>query len=438
MSSDANPLLGSNYSSKSSPSSSSHLHNQESRTSRNGIQGTALVSNATHSPSTGASSSVALASSFVSPAQPEEATVAIQTDVVSPLFDKLQHQIKQTLTDQVTPLRLAGHLAVLAVGASILILSQVQLPDWNFTITSLPNSALGATTRAEAAASSPVSANPVSSTSEAMTDALQRSAVPFTIVQDKPRTAIEVYTVKAGDTVLGIAARYGIQPETILWANSQLESNPDRLSIGDQLNILPFNGVLHVVKPGDTLSGLAAKYKVDVDKLIGYEPNQLADASAALQVGSQIVIPDGTKPFVAPQAPPSAVYVDAPSDAIKGSGSFSWPTSGNITQQFWSGHRAIDIGSWVGAPVKAADSGYVVLAGGGWNGGYGNHVIIDHGNGFTTLYAHLTSIFVKPGESVSRGQQIGTVGNTGNSTGPHLHFEIMYQGIQRNPYNWLP
>ena len=98
----------------------------------------------------------------------------------------------------------------------------------------------------------------------------------------------------------------------------------------------------------------------------------------------------------------------------------------------------MDIGSWIGAPAKAADSGVVVEAGGGWSSGYGNHVIIDHGNGFTTLYAHLTSIFVKPGESVTRGEQIGTVGSTGNSTGPHLHFEIRYQGVPRNPFNWLP
>jgi murein DD-endopeptidase MepM/ murein hydrolase activator NlpD len=216
-----------------------------------------------------------------------------------------------------------------------------------------------------------------------------------------------------------------------MWANSQIEQNPDRLSIGDPVNILPVDGVLHVVKPGDTLSSLAAKYKVDVNNILGYPENGLADATAALTVGSQLVIPGGTKPFITPQVP-AGVVVEAPSDATKGSGSFSWPISGNITQQFWGGHRALDIGSWVGAPAKAADSGYVILAGGGWNGGYGNHVIIDHGNGFTTLYAHLNSIFVRTGESVSRGQQIGTVGTTGNSTGPHLHFEIRYQGSPRN------
>ena len=135
----------------------------------------------------------------------------------------------------------------------------------------------------------------------------------------------------------------------------------------------------------------------------------------------------------------AAAYIGpAPASAVKGSGNFSWPASGSITQEFWNGHRAIDIGSWTGAPVKAADSGYVVTAGGGWNGGYGNHIIVDHGNGFVTLYAHLNSIFVRPGENVVRGQQLGTLGNTGNSTGPHLHFEIQYQGVPRSPFAYLP
>ncbi len=118
--------------------------------------------------------------------------------------------------------------------------------------------------------------------------------------------------------------------------------------------------------------------------------------------------------------------------------SFAWPASGSVTQQFWGGHRAIDIGSWTGAPVKSADSGYVTVAGGGWNSGYGNYVVIDHGNGFVSLYAHLHSIYVRAGESVARGQQIGTLGNTGNSTGPHLHFEIRYQGVPGNPFSYLP
>jgi murein DD-endopeptidase MepM/ murein hydrolase activator NlpD len=130
--------------------------------------------------------------------------------------------------------------------------------------------------------------------------------------------------------------------------------------------------------------------------------------------------------------------IATPDNALTGSGNFSWPAAGEISQAYWGGHPAIDIAGRTGAPVRAADGGFVTLAGGGWNGGYGNHVIIDHGNGFATLYAHLNTVIVRAGENVSAGQQIGTLGNTGNSTGPHLHFEIRWQGGARNPYNFLP
>lgn len=436
MSSDANPFLGSSYSSRSAHSSPTNNQESDSASLWQQRAGNPLLGGAGREHSSLASSSAILAAPF-GPAPGEEATVVGEEDRVTSFIHRCQNQVRHALADQVTPLRLAGHLAVLAVGAAILVLSQVHLPDWNFTLNGLPNSALGAVSVTGNQAPA-ILAQVGGTTSEVMSDALQRSAVPFTVVQQKPREEIEIYTVKAGDTVLGIAAAFGLQPETIMWANSAIESNPDRLAIGDQLNILPFDGVLHVVKPGDTLAGLAARYKSDMGKITAFPLNDLPDSSAALKIGSQIVIPDGSKPFVTPQIATGVRRADAPADAARGSGSFSWPASGNITQQFWGGHRAIDIGSWVGAPVKSADSGYVVLAGGGWNGGYGNHVIVDHGNGFTTLYAHLNSIFVRPGESISRGQQIGTVGNTGNSTGPHLHFEIRYQGTPRNPFNWLP
>jgi murein DD-endopeptidase MepM/ murein hydrolase activator NlpD len=427
MASDANPSLGSNLSSRSPSSSPFHQSDTEPASPRplGPFRGSARHEVA---------ATVAIAAPFGRPAT-DEAAPSTQASKMGRLVQRCQEQFRQTLADQVAPLRLAGHLAVLAVGGVILILSQMTLPEWDFTINALPNNALAGVNTVTIVQPNEV----VMTNSESMSEALQRSAVPFTVVQEKERASITTYTVAAGDTVLGIAAKFGLQPETILWANSNIEQNPDRLAIGDVLNILPFDGVLHVVKAGDTLSGLAAKFKVDASTIVDYEPNGLTDVAAPLTIGSQIVIPNGTKPFVsAPTIPSSAVRVAAPDDATVGSGSFSWPASGNITQQFWGGHRAIDIGSWTGAPVKAADSGYVIVAGGGWNGGYGNHVIIDHGNGFTTLYAHMNSIFVRPGESVSRGQQIGTVGNTGNSTGPHLHFEIQYQGSTRNPFNWLP
>jgi murein DD-endopeptidase MepM/ murein hydrolase activator NlpD len=267
-------------------------------------------------------------------------------------------------------------------------------------------------------------------------ESLQRAAVPFTIIPERPREEISIYAVEPGDTVLGIAEKFGLQPETIQWSNPSLELNPDLLSIGDQLKILPLNGVLHTVAPGDTLSSLAKKYRVEVADVVSHEMNNITDETASLTLGMELVIPGGTKPYVARQV--AAYSGPIPANATRGSGAFVWPASGSITQRFWNGHRAIDVGSWNGSPVKAADSGYVAIAGGGWNGGYGNYVVVDHGNGYISLYAHLNSVFVRPGENVVRGQQLGTVGNTGNSTGPHLHFEIRYQGVPRNPFSFLP
>lgn len=352
-----------------------------------------------------------------------------QPDQTPSYFPRAQAQLHSILNDQVTPLRLAGHLSVLAVATIILFLSRVEIPKWELPIQT-PTTATSDQNSVSGAASFQLTSAQIGN------DALQRAAVPFTIIQERGRETIEQYTVVSGDTVLGIAEKYGLQPETIQWSNPGIEQNPDLLRIGDTLNIPPVDGVLHTVAPGDTLSSLASKYKVDIETISSFGLNNLADPNGALVTGQAIFVPGGTKPFV-----PKAVVAYSgpiPNSAAKGSGSFGWPASGSITQRYWGGHPAIDVGSWTGSPVKAADSGYVVVAGGGWNGGYGNHVIVDHGNGFVTLYAHLNSIFVRAGESVSRGQQVGTVGNTGNSTGPHLHFEIRYQGVPQNPFNYLP
>jgi murein DD-endopeptidase MepM/ murein hydrolase activator NlpD len=353
-------------------------------------------------------------------------------------FTRLQTAIQNTLSDQITPLRLASHLSVLAVAAVIFALSQRELPQWDLSLETMPGGALAGREAVGQSMTMQVAdalARAGGNTALGQ-ESLQRAAVPFTIVPERPREEISVYEVEPGDTVLGIAEKFGLQPETIQWSNPSLELNPDLLSIGDQLKILPYNGVLHTVSPGDTLSTLAKKYRVQIEDIVGYEPNAITDAAASLMLGTELVVPGGTKPYVARQV--AAYSGPVPANATRGSGTFVWPASGSITQRFWNGHRAIDVGSWSGSPVKAADSGYVAIAGGGWNGGYGNYAVVDHGNGYISLYAHLNSIFVRPGENVVRGQQLGTVGNTGNSTGPHLHFEIRYQGVPRNPFSFLP
>jgi murein DD-endopeptidase MepM/ murein hydrolase activator NlpD len=165
----------------------------------------------------------------------------------------------------------------------------------------------------------------------------------------------------------------------------------------------------------------------------------MASADDALPIGKEIVVPGGDQALRSVQlsAPRQPTQCRARTERWQAPATSVGRPTGYISQGYWGGHPAIDVAGWLGAPVTASDAGYVVLAGGGWNSGYGNYVIVDHGNGFTTLYAHLNSVFVKPGETVSRGQQVGSMGNTGNSTGPHLHFEIRYNGVPYNPAGYL-
>ena len=368
--------------------------------------------------------------------QPSPEDLTVERSPLELLLQSAQANVQRTLADQVTPVRLAGHLSVLVVAAFILFISRIAIPNWDISIRSLPTASLedaslssgGAVTRISQMLAGQDPNLTFASTS------LQRAVVPFTIIPEQPQPGIQSYSVQPGDTVMAIAQKFGLKPESIQWANPDLELNPDLLRIGDQLEILPVDGALHRVKPGDTLSTIAQEYKVSVDDIVGFGANEITDANVPLVSGAQLIIPNGVKPQVAVQV---FAYNGAPTTAVKGSGSFVWPTSGSVTQRFWSGHPGIDIGSWTGAPVKAVDGGHVVVAQTGWNSGYGNHVIIDHGNGFASLYAHLSSFYVRVGENVTQGQQIGAVGNTGNSTGPHLHLEIRYQGSPRNPFSYL-
>lgn len=361
----------------------------------------------------------------------------------SEFLARLQSSVQQVLGDQVTPLRLASHLAVLLVGGIVLLFSQIPMPTWDFQLVAMPTSAAlpGATQRA----SITQGLSNAGSYFEAFTPAVVAETRPgfhlgtSLTTQPRNREGIQTYTVQAGDTVLGIAEKFNLQPETLQWANPALETNPDLLRVGDVIKILPEDGVLHTVRPGDTLGALASRYSVDVMEIVGYELNGLTNANTPLVVGKELIVKGGNKPYATREVVGITTSpVAVPAGAEVGSGNFGWPASGSMSQRYWGGHPAIDIAGRTGAPVTAADGGYVTVAGSGWNAGYGTHVIIDHGNGFATLYAHLNSVFVSAGENVSAGQQIGTLGNTGNSTGPHLHFEIRYQGTPRNPYNYLP
>jgi len=258
--------------------------------------------------------------------------------------------------------------------------------------------------------------------------------VPTEEPEDLPRREIIPYTVQTGDTLYGIAEKFDISADTIMWASGRLEDHPDLLKIGQVLTILPIDGVYHTVVAGDTLDSIAQQYKAEVPAIIECEYNDL-ESPYNLTLGQKLIVPGGKKPYN-----PRVVHVysgPVPEGAAKGTGGFAWPTSGSITQGFKPMHQAIDIGAPTGTPIVAADSGYVVTA--GWSEyGYGKYVVIDHGNGFQTLYAHLHTILVEVGQSVAKGERIGSVGETGRATGPHLHFEIRYNGVQRNPFGYLP
>ena len=247
---------------------------------------------------------------------------------------------------------------------------------------------------------------------------------PFSALREQTKPVgsdqISWYIVQEGDTLSQVAGLFDVSVNTIVWAN-ELNSNTD-IHPGETLLILPISGVQHVVEKGDTLKSIAKTYGGDIDEIISY--NNLTD-DGTLTVGETVTVPGGAvaDAYVAPAVTDTKVAT-APSKSV--SGYFIHPVPGAVRTQGIHGYNAVDYGAPVGTPVRAAAGGSVILsrAGGGWNGGYGNYVVVDHPNGTQTLYAHLSKNAVWQGQRVVAGQVIGYVGNTGRSTGPHLHFEV--------------
>lgn len=238
---------------------------------------------------------------------------------------------------------------------------------------------------------------------------------------------ISTYLVRPGDTLSEIAAMYGVSVNTIIWAND-LASARD-VHPGDTLIILPVSGIEHTVAKGETLASLAKKYSADAGEIAAY--NGLA-AGTALAVGSSIIIPGGElAPAPAPKKSGGSGSAKVGSEPYLGGsgasvGGWTNPLPGGLIWQGIHGWNAVDIAAPKGTPIHAAAGGTVIIArnNGGWNGGYGNYVVITHANGTETLYAHMTHAIVANGQQVGAGQVIGYVGATGLATGPHLHFEV--------------
>ncbi len=351
-------------------------------------------------------------------------------------------KVKNALWVNVWLPRISWGIAALIVALGVVILLQVT------GISALAAPSADQFIPAESAKTAPL---PDYSTDNAI-KALSRTLNISTVISDKSRETAAEYTIETGDSIFAISKSYDVKPETILWANyAILNDNPDLISVGDTLIIPPTDGIYIKVKDGDTIDSLASEYKSTPEKILYYPGNQLDVSNPQIKVGDYIMIPGGSREWQRTWLVPT--YWRPSSGANKtitgqceisaggayGSGAFVWPADSHLISgnDFWDGHLGLDIGAGLGANVYAADSGVVVYS--GWiSGGYGNMVMIDHGNGYHTVYGHLSSINVSCGQSVYSGQVIGYAGSTGNSTGPHLHFEVRYFGAFINPHYVLP
>jgi hypothetical protein len=290
---------------------------------------------------------------------------------------------------------------------------------------------------------------------------IPRLADVHTTIPSRPRQEVIKYTVLEGDTVFGIADKFGLKPETILWGNYYvLLDDPHALQPDQELNILPVDGTYHEWQVGEGLNGISQYYGVKPEDIISYpannlDPTTIGDfANPNIEPGTWLVVPGGHREFISWSAPlgvtrenPASARVLGPGacDPISGGavgfGTFIWPANNHYLSGFDyapnANHWGIDIAGNDGEGVYATDAGVVVYA--GWNNyGYGNMIMVDHGNNFQSLYAHLSGISVQCGQSVGQGDVIGAIGNTGRSTGSHLHFEIRAISSWVNPWDVLP
>lgn len=288
-----------------------------------------------------------------------------------------------------------------------------------------------------------------------------RLAQEHTIIPSRPRIEVVQYTVLEGDSVFGISEKFGISPETVLWGNySVLLDNPHSLKPGQVLSILPVNGTYHEWQQGEGLNGVARYYGVTPEDIINFPANGLDAATIGdfanpnIPPGTMLIVPNGRREFVSWSAPlgvtrenPASARVlgagacDPVSGGAVGYGAFVWPSNKHYLSGFdyspSTNHWGIDIAGNEGEGVYATDAGVVVYA--GWNDyGYGNMIMIDHGSGFQSLYAHMSAFNVGCGQSVGQGDVIGAIGNTGRSSGAHLHFEIRAISSYVNPWDVLP
>ena len=341
--------------------------------------------------------------------------------------------------------RLSGHL-ILAGGALVLVsLGQFQ---W------------GASSEADLVAATAVSNQPAAVQTQPVDQVVVPTPLPndpLPIISDSslaplpnPQTYhtkppihnFQMHEIARGETPNIIADQYGISADTLLGGNAWLSQESNQLQVGAQLVVLPVDGVLHKVRAGETIESIAELYRVSGNDIIEYAPNNLEFPFYRLVPESEIVIPGASIGQFVFKAPKSVATNAAgqPQWQVFGTGTYVWPINGRCITQFYNGfHPAIDIASSEGSAVYASDTGTVTYASfaSGTYYDYGNLIVINHGNGFETFYAHLSGINVFPGQTVTQGELIGYTGNTGRSSGPHIHFEIRDNDFRSNPLDRL-
>jgi len=283
-------------------------------------------------------------------------------------------------------------------------------------------------------------------------DTIARLPDPHTTIPERVRLEVITYTIQPGDTIFGIAAAFGLAPETIVWSNREiLKDAPWLIKPGLELFILPVDGVYHTTRANETVASIAADY--DVDPAVLYNEWNDIEEGTQLREGQLLVVPGGRGGDVEWEPPPARPTAGAATYSygvcsgvtFTGPGANGWfilPTGSTRVSGWYfhdprnPTHIGLDYACRLGDPIYAADNGVVTIA--GWNGGYGILVEVNHGNGFVTRYAHFSDIVVGCGQAVYQGQLLGYCGSTGWSTGPHLHFEIRHNGVPQNPQNYQP
>lgn len=279
-----------------------------------------------------------------------------------------------------------------------------------------------------------LSANNTLDVSTVKQSLIENENVFRTDVSQKPRDKIITYTIQKGDTISTIAQKFGISEDTIRWEN---DLTNDNLNDGDALQILPVTGIAYKVQSGDTVYVIAKKFDTNAQKIVDFPFNDFANPESFSLVSGQIlIVPDGVKPSGQPFIKRKAIVSSVSSFSDAG---FTWPVKGVLSQFFSWYHEAIDIAAPLNTPIYSSTNGKVIeVLVGGWNSGYGNTVVVDSNNGYTTRYSHMSNVIVGIGDSVVGGKTvIGDIGMTGRTTGPHVDFRVMQNGMYVNPMSLL-